>query len=171
MVQKTKKVCIGTLQAHAKFQRNWIKFEILIFDPCFKKHTSIFLGDTLWVQNIQNINCHYEVGIVPKFGGPQVNIGATIASFLKGGHNVPPPGTSRVKTLGIPTWQKRFLVKFCIPDSFDEINAAIVTKSSTFWINDDMSTVSLMVITLSMTPSDYPRCILNVRGIGPCTQY
>ena len=40
MVQKTKKVCIGTLQAHAKFQRNQTKFEILIFDPCFKKHTS-----------------------------------------------------------------------------------------------------------------------------------
>ena len=44
MVQKTKKVFIGTLQAHAKFQRNWIKFEILIFDPCFKKHASNFFG-------------------------------------------------------------------------------------------------------------------------------
>ena len=47
MVQKTQKVCIGTLQAHEKFQHNWIKFEILIFDPCFKKHTSIFLGHPL----------------------------------------------------------------------------------------------------------------------------
>ena len=44
MVQKTQKVCIGTLQTYAKFQRNWIKFEILIFDPCFKKHTSNFFG-------------------------------------------------------------------------------------------------------------------------------
>ena len=39
-------VSIGTLQAHAKFQRNQIKFEILIFDPCFKKHTPNF-WDTL----------------------------------------------------------------------------------------------------------------------------
>ena len=79
MVQKTQKVCIGTLQAHAKFQRNWIKFEILIFDPCFKKHTSNFFWDTLWVQNIWNINCHYEIGIVPKFGGPRINIWAARA--------------------------------------------------------------------------------------------
>ena len=31
MFQKTKKVCIGTLQAHAKSQHNWIKFEILSY--------------------------------------------------------------------------------------------------------------------------------------------
>ena len=52
MVQKTKKVSFGTLQAHAKFQRNRINFEILIFDPCFKKHTPNFFWDTLEVQNI-----------------------------------------------------------------------------------------------------------------------
>ena len=70
MVQKTKKVCIGTRQAHAKSQCNWTKFQILIFDPCFKKHTSNFFG---------HIHCQYKIGIVPKFGAPQINIGAITA--------------------------------------------------------------------------------------------
>ena len=91
MVQKTQKVCIGTLQAHAKFQHNWIKFEILIFDPCFKKHASNFFWDTLLVQNILKLNCHYEIGIVPKFGAPRITLGGSAEQNSRGGWNPPPP--------------------------------------------------------------------------------
>ena len=65
MVQKTKKVCIGTLQTHAKFQRIWFQFEILIFDPCFKKHTPNFFWDTLFwkktfLRCLSSINMNLE---------------------------------------------------------------------------------------------------------------
>ena len=99
MVQKTKKVCIGPLQTHAKSQSNWLKFEILIFDPCFKKHTPDFFWDTLQVLNILNLHCHYEIGIVPNFGPPEINVEASRAQNLRGGRKTPPPVQSRVKGL------------------------------------------------------------------------
>ena len=91
MVQKTKKVHFMVLQHPRKFGPIWTRFEILIFDPCFKKHAPDFFGDTLMVQNILKLNCHYEIGIVPKFGAPRITLGGSAEQNSRGGWNPPPP--------------------------------------------------------------------------------
>ena len=85
MVQKTKKVHFMVLQHPRKFGPIWTRFEILIFDPCFKKHAPDFFGDTLMVQNILKLNCHYEIGIVPKFGAPRITLGGSAEQNSRGG--------------------------------------------------------------------------------------
>ena len=91
MVKKTRKFILGPPQPPTKFETNWFKFEILIFDPCFKKHAPDFFGDTLMVQNILKLNCHYEIGIVPKFGAPRITLGGSAEQNSRGGWNPPPP--------------------------------------------------------------------------------
>ena len=92
MVKKTKKVHLGALQVPTKFQQNQKKIEILNFDPCFKKHASNYFWDTLQVQNILKLNCQYEIGIVPKFGAPQITLEDSAKQNPKGGWNPPPLG-------------------------------------------------------------------------------
>ena len=73
MVQKTKKVCIGTLKAHAKSDQVW-NFDF--WTPASKKHTSIFflghpfgskhLGQAM---SIWNMNCPSIWGLQDQSGG------------------------------------------------------------------------------------------------------
>ena len=107
MVQKTKKVCIGPLQTHAKSQSNWFKFENLIFDPCVKDKALNFFWDTLLVLRLQDIHSRYKILIVHQSGVSRINLEGSRAEKDRGGHWVPPPIQSRVK-LSHPLKQDTF---------------------------------------------------------------